>query len=245
MGQCRGPHHSLDIVVVFLPFLALPLLMSDKLFPANLRWSKCGRTIPRGRNTAQALPHVPEKSEVLAGNTYWDNKIVRKAGPLRGHAEENIQREGGPMVALNGQTKSKIHNTNAKSTARIQKAICGFVLWLFIFVLWHFCLCCDFCVRVWLIFVLLLFILMLLLFLFVLWLLHLCCGFSYPCCGFSYLCCCFLHHGVVAFQIRVVASCIRVVTFAVVLWISHLDRPFVATAGFTLGLLLKQNMFFV
>lgn len=34
--------------------------MSDKSFPANLRRSDCGRTIPRGRNAKQALSHVWE-----------------------------------------------------------------------------------------------------------------------------------------------------------------------------------------
>lgn len=65
-----GPHGGPDLVVVFLPFPTCPFLMSDKLFAANLRWSNCGRTIPPRRVVAQALPHVPEKSEVFAGNAY-------------------------------------------------------------------------------------------------------------------------------------------------------------------------------
>lgn len=68
--------------------------MSDKSFPAHLRCSECGRTIPLGRNIAQAPHHVPQRREVLSGNTCWDNKIVRKAGPLKGHGALHIEEEG-------------------------------------------------------------------------------------------------------------------------------------------------------
>ena len=96
--QCLGDIAALILLLFFSfswpPSPPLLFLLSDKSFPANLRWSNCGRTILRGRNTAQALPHVPEKSEVLAGNTYWDNKIVRKAGPPKGHGVEKCPAQG-------------------------------------------------------------------------------------------------------------------------------------------------------
>lgn len=58
MESVLGPHRGRDLVVVFLPFLVCPLLMSDKLFPVNLNIWGCGRTIPCGRKATQALPHV-------------------------------------------------------------------------------------------------------------------------------------------------------------------------------------------
>lgn len=95
--QCMVHCWGSDFVVVFFSFLPTPFLCLTNRFQLIYDGQTVGEQYPRGRNTAQALPHVSEKSKVLAGNTCWDNKIVRKAGPLKGHGEDCGEKEGWPL----------------------------------------------------------------------------------------------------------------------------------------------------
>lgn len=64
-------------------------------------WSKYGKRTAHGHNTAQVPPHVSERSEVPAGNTCCDNKIVRKAGPLKSQAGAHREEQTDHYVIIN------------------------------------------------------------------------------------------------------------------------------------------------
>lgn len=50
--------HMVATILHSFPPPNLPLSSCHRSFPANLQRIGCGRTIPRGQNAAQALPHV-------------------------------------------------------------------------------------------------------------------------------------------------------------------------------------------